>query len=268
MTKESFIVTMTPEWATKLLLTNVKNRKLSKNTVAAMVRDLQNKRWRLNGAAIRTDTNGNLIDGQHRLTACVLADESFETLMFTGLDDEDQLTVDRGRPRGIGDNLTMAYGVGAGKHVAATVRNLFIFAHGDLGALPTIAEYKEVIDLHPHVVESATLALNSQPARPALLGAIHYIGSHYQKEPDRADAFVHVFKSGIPDYEGDAAHALREMLIRERNRGVRRADFKTFSLFANMWDKFRERAPVRAARSKDDFRIDGWDEDALYTAIK
>lgn len=267
MSKESFIVTMTPEWATRLLLTNTQNRKLSKNTVAAMVRDMQNDRWKLNGDAIRIDKQGNLADGQHRLTAAVLADKSFDTLLFTGIETEDRLTIDRGRPRGIGDNLTMAYGVGAGKHVAATVRNLFIFAYQDLGSLPTIAEYKEVIDLHPHIVESATLALNSQPARPALLAAIHYIGSHYQKESDRANAFVHVFKTGVPDYEGDAAHALREMLIRERTKGVRRADFKTYSLFANMWEKFITRTPVRAARSKDDFRIDGWDEDALYKPI-
>lgn len=263
MTKESFIVTMTPEWATKLLLTNDKNRRISKNTVAAMVRDMLAGNWRLNGDAIRVDTDGNLVDGQHRLTACVVANIPFETLLVTGLDAEDRLTIDRGRPRGIGDNLAIAYGVQGGKHVAATIRNLVIFARQDLGALPTIAEYKHILDLHPRIIDSATLALNSQPARPALLAAIHYVGANVQNLPDRADAFVQVFKTGVPDYPGDAAHALREMLIRERTKGVRRADFKTYSLFANMWDNFSDRTPVRAARSKDDFILRGWNEDAL-----
>lgn len=263
MTKETSIVTMTPDWATRLLLTNEKNRQISKNAVSAMVRDMIAGDWRLNGAAIRLDEHGNLVDGQHRLTACVVANVPFETVMVTGLDAEDRLTIDRGRPRGIGDNLSIAYGIPGGKHVAATIRNLVIFAKQDLGASPTIAEYKHILDLHPEVQDSAALSLNSQPARPALLAAIHYVGSHHQNEPERANAFVQVFKTGIPDYDGDAAHALREMLIRERTKGVRRADFKTYSLFANMWDKFCERTPVRAARSKDDFMLKGWDENSL-----
>ncbi len=265
--KEFSLVTMTPEWAAKLLETNTKNRRISKNTVEAMARDMSQGRWRLNGDAIRIDRDGNLLDGQHRLTACVAAGVPFETLLMTGLDQEDQLTIDRGRPRGVGDNLAMVYDIQGGRHVAATVRNLVIFALQDLGPLPTVAEYKAIIDAHPGVKESAHIALNSQPARPALLAAIHYIGGTFQKHRDRADAFVNVFKTGIPDYEGDAAHALREMLIRERNRGVRRADFKTYSLFANTWDKFCFRIPVKAARSKDDFAMKGWDIRALYTPI-
>lgn len=263
--KSSSIVTMTPEWAQRLLLANPKNRTISKNAVAAMVRDMQQGKWRLNGDAIRVAETGELMDGQHRLTACVVAGISFETVLMTGLNRDDQLTIDRGRPRGIGDNLTMAYGVQGGKAIAAAIRNLVIFGKQDLAATPTAAEYVELMELHPGIIESATLTLGSAPARPALLAAIHYIGSAAQHQPDRASAFVQVFKTGIPDYDGDAAHALREMLIKEKTRGVRRADFKTYSLFANMWEKFAARTPVKSARSKDDFVLTGWDENSLYT---
>jgi hypothetical protein len=258
------IVTMTPEWATRLLSANPKNRTISKNAVAAMVRDMQQGKWRLNGDAIRIGVDGELKDGQHRLTACVIADVTFQTVLITGVDREDQLTIDRGRPRNIGDTLTMTYGVQGGKAVSAAIRNLVIFAKQDLAATPTAAEYVHLMELHPGIIESATLTLNSSPARPAILAAIHYVGATLQNEADRANAFVQVFKTGVPDYKGDAAHALREMLIKERAKGIRRADFKTYSLFANMWDKFCSKTPVKAARAKDDFMLRGWDESALY----
>jgi hypothetical protein len=258
------IVTMTPEWAAKLLATNKNNRSISKNAVAAMARDMIAGKWRLNGDAVRIGADGELKDGQHRLSACVVAGVTFQTLLMTGVDKEDQLTIDRGRPRNIGDTLTMTFGIQGGKAVSAAIRNLVIFARQDLAATPTAAEYVHLLELHPGIIESATTTLNSSPARPAILAAIHYIGSAVQKEPDRANAFVQVFKTGVPDYKGDAAHALREMLIKERAKGVRRADFKTYSLFANMWQKFCGKTAVKAARSKDDFTMNLWDEAALY----
>lgn len=258
------IVTMTPEWAERLLAANPKNRTISKNAVAAMARDMATGKWRMNGDAIRIGADGELKDGQHRLTACVVAGVTFPTLLVTGIDKEDQLTIDRGRPRNIGDTLTMTYGIQGGKAVSAAIRNLVIFAKQDLAATPTANEYVQLMELHPGIIESATATLNSSPARPAILAAIHYVGSAIQKEPERANAFVQVFKTGLPDYKGDAAHALREMLIKERAKGVRRADFKTYSLFANMWGKFCSKTPVKAARSKDDFILEGWDESALY----
>jgi hypothetical protein len=258
------IVTMTPEWASRLLATNTNNRSISKNAVAALARDMAAGNWRLNGDAIRIGADGELKDGQHRLTACVVADVPFQTLIMTGIDKDDQLTIDRGRPRNIGDTLTMTHGIQGGKAVSAAIRNLVIFARQDLAATPTAAEYVHLLELHPGIIESATTTLNSSPARPAILAAIHYVGSAVQREPERANAFVQVFKTGVPDYKGDAAHALREMLIKERAKGVRRADFKTYSLFSNMWEKFCAKTPVKSARSKDDFILRGWDEAALY----
>jgi hypothetical protein len=261
-------ITMTPEYAARLLMNNPANRHISKNAVAAMARDMMAGKWRMNGDAIRVGADGTLFDGQHRLTACVQANVPFETLIVTGLSPEDRLTIDRGRPRTIGDALTMVQGVAGGKNVAATIRNLVIFAKQDLGASPTASEYVEILELHPGILDSVALATGAGPARPALLAAIHYVGSKVQGQRALADAFVQVFKTGIPDYDGDAAHALREMFIKERAKGIRRADFKTYALMASAWDKFVNRTSVRTARAKDDFKLKGWDEDGLYIREK
>lgn len=264
--KEIKQVTMTPEWAAQLLADNPNNRSLSRNAVAAMVRDMQSGNFRLNGDAIRVTKTGELADGQHRLTACVKANVPFETYLVTGLDEDDRLTIDRGRPRGVGDNLTIAYGVKAGRLVAATLRNMVIYAKQDLAANPTAAELKELLDLHPQVIDSAVQMVNVQPARPSVLAAIHYVGSVVQKAPEQADAFVKVFKTGIPALgEGDPAHTLRELLLKEKQKGIRGTDFRHYSLFANAWEKFVAGTLVKSARAKDDFRLHGWDQVALMT---
>ena len=46
-------ITMTPEYAARLLMNNPANRHISKNAVAAMARDMVAGKWRMNGDAIR-----------------------------------------------------------------------------------------------------------------------------------------------------------------------------------------------------------------------
>lgn len=261
-------VLMTPEWAERLLATSANNRNISKNAVQAMARDMEAGHFRLNGDTIRLDEHGNLIDGQHRLSACVLAGVPFETWLVEGLSKEDMLTIDRGRPRGVGDNLMIAFGVKAGRQVAATIRNMVIFARQDLAANPTATEVKEILDAHPMAAESAVSMANVSPARPSLLAAIHYVGKHFHKLPQEADDFVHVFRTGLPVYEGDAAHALRELLLKEKSRGIRGTNFRHYALMANAWEKFSTKTPVRSARARDDFRLHGWNEAALTTPVE
>ena len=267
MTKSSSIVTMTPEWAERLLATNTNNRTVSKNAVNAIVRDMEAGHFRLNGESIKLDEEGNLVDGQHRLNACVVSGVSFDTWLTLGLTREDKLTLDRGRPRGVGDNLAIAYGVNGGRQVAAAVRNLVIFAKQDLSANPTASEIKEILDIHPKIVDSAVGMLNVVPARPSVIAAIHYIGGQFHKKPEDADKFVHVFRTGLPEYEGDAAHMVRELLLKEKARGVRGTTFRHYSLMANAWEKFSSRIPVRTVKMRNDFKLHGWNEITLMTRV-
>ncbi|NUN01320.1 MAG: hypothetical protein HUU41_09415 [Bryobacteraceae bacterium] len=59
---------ITPELARQWLERNVRNRPISENTVIAYGLDMLEGRWQYDGAPIRFDTDGNLIDGQHRLS--------------------------------------------------------------------------------------------------------------------------------------------------------------------------------------------------------
>ena len=72
---------ITPELAKKYLANNKINRGLNKNSVAKYATSMQEGRWKLNGEPIQFNCDGTLINGQHRLQACVRADTSFDTLV-------------------------------------------------------------------------------------------------------------------------------------------------------------------------------------------
>src|SRR5688572_25165711 len=99
----SEIITITPNMAEAMLGKNFKNRNVSKGLVQAYARDMLSEDWRFTGEAIKFDVTGKLIDGQHRLLACVKAGVNFRSLVLRGLEPEAQEVLDSGRVRTAGD---------------------------------------------------------------------------------------------------------------------------------------------------------------------
>lgn len=86
----SEIRTITPDWAMKVLQKHDKDitegrfrqRPLSKRAVERYASDMRTGNWALNGQGISFDTDGNLIDGQHRLYAICEAKVSVDMLIL------------------------------------------------------------------------------------------------------------------------------------------------------------------------------------------
>lgn len=121
-------VNMTPAWAADLLEANTKNRHVSQTLVDMYAKDMQQNKWAANGDAIRVSKSGVLLDGQHRLLACVQSGKSFTTVLVTGLDDEVRSTIDIGRKRSLADELNMT-GKTHTTHIAAAARLLTMYLH-------------------------------------------------------------------------------------------------------------------------------------------
>ena len=132
-------VIVTPDMAIKWLDSdNDKNRTLREDYVRRLAADMIAGKWRgRNGESIGFDTNGRLVDGQHRLWACVQADTPFETLLVTGLDPEDYNTKGIGRPKNFSDFLGPVHGEKNVNLLAAAVRLVHIWTSGNLGATTT-----------------------------------------------------------------------------------------------------------------------------------
>lgn len=100
---EITIEVITPEKAIYYLGRNIGNRGISKDRVTYYAEQMAKGEWKLNGCTIVLDENGYLLDGQHRLTACVVSKKPFETLVVRGVDHKAFATIDTGKPRNSSD---------------------------------------------------------------------------------------------------------------------------------------------------------------------
>lgn len=99
---------ITPELAASILNGfNTANRPLSPSVVREYAGYLTSGRWATNGESIKFAQDGTLIDGQHRLAACVRAKTPLRTLVVRGLYRDVFDTVDIGKTRSAGDILAV-----------------------------------------------------------------------------------------------------------------------------------------------------------------
>lgn len=127
---------ITPEVAAALLAKNDNNRVLSTNQVKKYARSMELGDWGLTGQPIIIDTNGNLVDGQHRLHAVVAVNQSIEFLVVRGVRPEVMPVVDRGKSRDAKDALRWA----GQKHV--------VMASGAVRQIIALQQQLNVRDTH------------------------------------------------------------------------------------------------------------------------
>lgn len=103
----SSVETITPEIAKAMLALNIENRRPKEVIVSQYASDMLAGRWKMNGAAIVFDDEGQLNDGQHRLMALIKANTPTSFLVIRGVERDTRDTLDIGASRGAGDILTM-----------------------------------------------------------------------------------------------------------------------------------------------------------------
>ena len=97
--------TITPEIAAEMLTHNYRNRLINKKRVATLAADMKSGNWTESPNPICFDTDGNLIDGQHRLSAVVLS--GCPVVMTVAYDVPNISVIDKGLERSTGESLYM-----------------------------------------------------------------------------------------------------------------------------------------------------------------
>ncbi len=258
---------ITPDKAREYLGYNTHNRKRSVSAIARYARDMKSGAWSYTADPIRFNGKGQLIDGQHRLFACVEADVPFKSLVVRGLPVDIVEKLDQGKMRTAGDHLTLR-GLDHGISLAAAARQLLGIKRGYLsrgsGSRATNAELLEMVDRHPGLSESIVERKRVLGANPSLLSAIHYIGAELLKERETADAFTGVFESGEPSYRGDPAHLLRERLIAQQTQKQVLRPLSKVASTIHAWNLFRRKEALQVFRVPDEMvTIDGLDVEQL-----
>lgn len=214
---------VTPQIAQQKLTGNLINRTLSPDIVERYALDMLAGRWRRNNNAIGFTPEGELLDGQHRLSAVVRAaeiDPAFKGVDMEIVDDlnaDARRTIDIGRKRSIGDVLHME-GRTNGVLVGATAKIVMNYLEDvPITTLRGTPELHDFINANPDLWLAAERAARVRAAvRPAPLAAVLFLGSRVPGLDTHAEAFARPLGHGADMSVGDPRLALRETIARRR----------------------------------------------------
>ncbi|TXH53753.1 MAG: hypothetical protein E6Q97_12285 [Desulfurellales bacterium] len=132
---------ITPDRARELLGSNEHNRHIRSRKVDQYDNDMRNGEWRMTGEPISITVDGHLINGQHRLLACIQAEVAFVTAVAYGLDPDAMVSMDTGAKRNLADLLTLN-GYTSASSLGAAINNALRWKHGSVFSTwtPTHAE--------------------------------------------------------------------------------------------------------------------------------
>lgn len=244
-------VTMTPEKATQLLANNPNNRPVSRALVARYASDMMEALWKYNGDAVRVAKSGVLLDGQHRLLACIKSGRSFETELIEGLPDNVLGTIDGGRKRTAANILSIMNDHGATNVaiLASGARHVLNYVYGmRASASQSTSAIVRLISKQPELADMAILAERARLVVPAgPLTGILFLGTRARGMQKRAEAFVATIKDGEKMESGDPRLALRNYYINARMRAhgnyLPRTDVQVIAI-ASAWNAFVTRKPL------------------------
>lgn len=241
----ALVITITPALAKELLRRNTHNRKLRERAVGDYARDIAAGHWSLNGEAIKIATNGDVLDGQHRLHALIQAETAVDMFVVIGLDPAAQETMDSGRKRTTADVLSLRAEENA-TTLSAILRRVWAWKQGDHRfkgrQAPTTAECAELLAKHPELRRSAEIATRTRKAFPhipqSVLGTCHFLFNAID-EGETAWFFQRV-ADGAELPLGHPILALRNRLTSERLDGLRMSEDRHMAYLIRAWNAVRE----------------------------
>lgn len=201
-------VDVSPNVAQAWLATrNELNRTISEGPVQKYASDMSEGRWSLTHQCIAFDSLGNLIDGQHRLSAVIQSGCTIKFAVAKYLNQEvaerAKMTCDTGRTKTVGCVLEMSAVTpkGTGKSVAAVVAAISEIMNGDRRLSPdqVRAEYvkrKEAIDWS---VDAMPVNEFSAPIRAAFVYA-------YPVDREKVKTLATMLREKCGYEQGSAAH--------------------------------------------------------------
>jgi hypothetical protein len=103
------MVLVTPEIAASWLTHNIVNRPMNPRSVEALAWDMRRGKWTLTHQGIAFNTDGLLVDGQHRLRAIVAANQSVPLLVTFNVECSFEAPIDTGVMRKVHHVLGMSH---------------------------------------------------------------------------------------------------------------------------------------------------------------
>ena len=156
------VVTIYPNDALALLESTDESiqRKIKRPQVRFLKKQLEDGKWVVDGNTIKIDKHGNVIDGRHRLTACVESGIPLKTYIVRGLDTDVIKVLDRGiATRTLADVLAIDYGI----------------THKYTNAVVSVANFCYSFDIGNYGMAGARNAATGGNNRPMALDSVDFL---------------------------------------------------------------------------------------------
>ena len=220
-----YTTTITPEMAQGWLKNNPINRDISWKHVAALQQAMEDGSWQDDiGCHIRLDWFGRVIDGQHRLLACVGAKRPFPATVVEGLNPRRAEVIDTNIVRSGHDAVAMRQKE-RGKSVSTYSRPvgtaaMIVKAFDETGNVyynyetRVAQDQADAVDTYPELFESAELTKSTQGTlQHSISIALHYLFSRTKSCSELATEFFEKIGTGANCPKGDPALTLRNRLL-------------------------------------------------------
>lgn len=225
--KEERTVIITPDLAQQLLdrTDSAVQRPIKPGSVKLYSREMRDGKWVNNDQPIQRDQQGNIIDGRHRLTACVAADRPFITKFINGVEREKVIhTIDIGVVRSKSDALAIGM-LGEIPHIRTVAGAIEYLIHYSRGTHTSAASRADGvtnqdimawIDANPKAYEEIELVTeilhqNESLVYQKYLAALYFIFRRIDTK--KADKYINQLQTGIGLSENSPALYVRTKLI-------------------------------------------------------
>jgi len=256
------IIDITPDIASKWLKeSEFNNRNISRDNLNKICSDIEKGMWVFDGNPIRFNGDGDVIDGQHRLTAIIRTGKTVKSLVIKGIADRAKLTIDTGNQRKVSDILHFD----GHKNVSALASAARLLAateqfDGDLLRYVKLSRrsysqqtINDVVESHPEIHDSIAY-INNKKTATKLLGKgvasyLHYIISK-SKHGHMANEFFDKFDSGLGLEDGSPIGALRNSLMTGNQRHISGATYIVMKCASTIkaWNYFVKDGKVKYIR--------------------
>lgn len=240
---EVLIEEVTPERAEQWLARNTHNRALKRNIVRRLAGAIARDEWEMNAETIKFDLNGNLIDGQHRLAAVILAGKSIQSAVVRGLPSSVQQTVDLNDKLRVRDVLKMR-----GETEPTTTASALSWLYRHQNERMTSTDVPTVRQALKLLENSPELRLAARPGKrlhaalrvPAGLGAYMYHVLSKIDSQDAEDFFDRLIEGQAVEYTDHPINTLRRTLENDASSDRKMPKARMAAFIVKAWNAYRE----------------------------
>lgn len=213
---------ISPTRAIAMLRQNKANRRIRKEMVKTYARDIRAGKWELNHQGIAFDNSGELVDGQHRLSAIVEANKPVRMMVFRGIEARDNIDVHIRR--------SLADTLGETPETISVAKYLGERFNNAGRKKMTVSEVEDMIHRHRDAIDFACRVLKTNKAGlKSFVIKAAVASAYYHQTPEDLERFARVLLEGFYTSPKEmAAIKLRDYLLMIRQPGHRANETDVF----------------------------------------